>query len=138
MRILFRSPMKKEECNVRSVKIIKDNKGVALGNAVLFMMIVFALCTLIMTVAVIGHGQTKIESAIFQRDVEIDQIGEDFLESVKSGVTLDERYEKYEYNATLGTLTVWRKNDAGRTTVLYVEAELVYGEVNVKVWRYSN
>ena len=123
---------------MRALRIIKDKKGIALENAILFMMVVFMLCTLIMTLALMGNRQTEIEYATLERDVALDQIGEDFLESVKTGQFFNASYEKYEYLVAGNTLTVWRKNDTDKTTVLYVEAELVNEAVNVKAWRYSN
>jgi hypothetical protein len=119
-------------------QILKSKRGIALESAVLFMLIIFSLCALLTSLSLIGHYQIKIEKTVLLNDVEIDQIGEDYLASLKSGEEkFTESYENYEYKVDGNALTVWRKNDREGVAVLYVEAEVNGEQVDVLKWRYS-
>lgn len=118
-------------------QILKDKKGIALENAILFEIIIFSLCFLLTSLTLIGHYQVKIENLTLLNDVEIEQIGDDYLASVKAGEALTKDYTNYAYEVSGNTLTVWHKNDESKSTVLYVEAELVDEQLNVSKWRYS-
>lgn len=119
-------------------QILKSKRGIALESAVLFMLIIFSLCALLTSLSLIGHYQLKIEKTVLLNDVEIDQIGEDYLASLKSGEEkFTESYENYEYKVDGNALTVWRKNDREGVAVLYVEAEVNGEQVDVLKWRYS-
>jgi hypothetical protein len=119
-------------------QILKSKRGIALESAVLFMLIIFSLCALLTSLSLIGHYQLKIEKTVLLNDVEIDQIGEDYLASLKSGEEkFTESYENYEYKVDGNALTVWRKNDREGVEVLYVEAEVNGEQVDVLKWRYS-
>lgn len=120
-------------------QILKSKRGIALENAILFMLIIFSLCALLTSLSLIGHYQLKIEETILQNDVEIDQIGEDYLASLKTGEEkFAESYENYAYEVEGTALTVWHKNDRERSTVLYVEAEVNGEQVDILKWRYSS
>ena len=110
---------------------INNKRGMALESAIVFMLIVFMLCSLILTLTVIGHRQREIENTLLLQKVELDGIGEDFL----AGELGD--YEKYEYLVSGDTLTVWHKNDTSKTAVLYVEVERDGADVSILSWRYS-
>lgn len=118
-------------------QILKDKKGLALENAILFEIIIFSLCFLLTSLTLIGHYQVKIENLTLLNDVEIEQIGEDYLASVKAGEALTKDYTNYAYEVSVNTLTVWHKNDESKSAVLYVEAKLVDEQLNVSKWRYS-
>ena len=119
-------------------QILKDKKGIALENAILFEIIIFSLCFLLTSMTLIGHYQVKIENLTLLNDVEIEQIGDDYLASVKAGEEkFAKDYTNYAYEVSGNTLTVWHKNDESKSAVLYVEAELVEGQLNVNKWRYS-
>ena len=66
--------------------------------------------------------------------VAVDQIGEDYLAAIRTGVPFTAVYEKYNYAATETTLTVWRTENAEQTPLLYLEISLVAGEPIVLVW----
>lgn len=118
-------------------QILKDKKGIALENAILFEIIIFSLCFLLTSLTLIGHYQVKIENLTLLNNVEIEQIGDDYLASVKAGEALTKDYTNYAYEVSGNTLTVWHKNDESKSAVLYVEAELVDEQLNVSKWRYS-
>ena len=119
-------------------QMLKSKRGMALENAILFMLIIFTLCALLTSLTLLGHYQVKIEKMTLQQDIEIEQIGEDYLASVKAKTTFEQTYTNYAYEVSGNALTVWRKTDENKKTVLYVEAELTADdELNVNVWRYS-
>lgn len=118
-------------------RVLKNKRGIALENAILFMLLIFVLCALLISMALIGNYQVKIENMTLLRDVQIEQIGEDYLSHVAAEESFDELYEDYAYSVKGNALTVWRSTDNTKTAVLYVEAELADGELNVICWRYS-
>ena len=82
--------------------------------------------------------QVKIEKMTLQQDIEIEQIGEDYLASVKAKKIFEQSYTDYVYEVSGNALVVWRKADEKKKAVLYVEAELTADEqLNVSAWRYS-
>lgn len=119
-------------------QMLKSKRGMALENAILFMLIIFTLCALLTSLTLLGHYQVKIEKMTLQQDIEIEQIGEDYLASVKAKTPFEQTYANYAYEVSGNALTVWRKTDENKKAVLYVEAELTADEeLNVNVWRYS-
>lgn len=121
-------------------QILKSKRGMALENAILFMLIIFTLCALLTSLTLLGHYQVKIEKKALQQDIEIEQIGEHYLASVKAEADFEKTYTNYAYEVSENgdTLTVWRKTDENKRAVLYVEAELTADkQLNVKAWRYS-
>ena len=111
-------------------QILKSKRGMALENAILFMLIIFSLCTLLTLVAMVGHYQIKLEKNVLLKDVAIDQIGEDYLASVRAGEEFSVTYEQYSYEVLGNSLTVWRKSDSLRSAVLYVELSTGAAGVN--------
>lgn len=119
-------------------QILKSKRGIAIENAILFMLIIFTLCALLISLTLLGHYQVKIEKMTLQQDIEIEQIGEDYLASVKAKISFEQTYANYAYEVSGNALTVWRKTDENKKAVLYVEAELTADEeLNVNAWRYS-
>ena len=103
---------------MRIKQILKDKKGIALENAILFEIIIFSLCFLLTSLTLIGHYQVKIENLTLLNDVEIEQIGDDYLASVKAGEALTKDYTNYAYEVSGNTLTVWHKNDESKSAVV--------------------
>ena len=126
---------------MRLKQVLKSKSGMALENAILFMLIIFSLCALLTSLTLIGHYQLKIEKTVLLHDVEIDQIGEDFIANLKTdnpSTPFEGVHENYAYAANENVLTVWHKDDESKSVVLYVKAEVAEGEVNVVKWRYSS
>lgn len=97
------------------MKYFKNKRGLALENAILFMVIIFSLCTLLTTFAVIGNRRAKIAKETFLERVATEQILEDVLaaSSVEDG-----RYEVgegYLYTVTtenqIRTLSIYKMVD---------------------------
>ncbi|MBR4032606.1 MAG: hypothetical protein IKJ07_07735 [Clostridia bacterium] len=114
------------------MNILKSKKGIALENAILFMMVIFSLCFLIASFTLIGHHQGEIEGIKLEQRVELDQIGEDFLKD-PAGFT-DDPDDQYSCSVTTedtdNVLTV----TIGGNVVLYVRLNSTGNPI---VWRYS-
>ncbi len=66
-----------------------NNKGIAIETALFMMVIVFALCTLLLTFALYSRNQSKVVNNQFESLLLTDQIGEDFYYSVKNNEPMD-------------------------------------------------
>ncbi len=118
-------------------QILKSKKGIALENAILFMVIIFSLCALLTSLTLLGHYQVKIEKMTLLNKVDVEQIGEDYLAYLQSEDTEKVFYvenEKYAHEISGNALRVWLKNDNKETTILYVEAEYKDGQIHVYKW----
>lgn len=118
-------------------QILKCKKGIAIENAILFMVIIFSLCALLTSLTLIGHYQVKIEKMTLLNKVDVEQIGEDYLAYLQSEDTekvFSIENEKYAHEISGNALRVWLKNDNKETTILYVEAEYKDGQIHVYRW----
>lgn len=122
---------------MKRTKLLKSKRGIALENAILFLLVIFSFCALLTGMVAIGHAQIKVDAAVLQRDVQIDQIGEDYLTSVRKGEKFTEKYDNYDYTVEGSVLTVWRNDDTKKTVLLYVDAKKVDDTLTVTAWRYS-
>lgn len=123
---------------MKRTKLLKSKRGIALENAILFLLVIFSFCALLTGMVAIGHAQIKVDAAVLQRDVQIDQIGEDFLTSVRrKEAEFNKNYDNYDYTVEGSVLTVWRNDDTKKTVLLYVDAKKVDDTLTVTAWRYS-
>ncbi len=119
-------------------KIFKSKKGIAIETAILALVIAFSLCFLVMSLTVIGHHQSRIENTLILRDVELDQIGEDFISSVKNDVEFDVNayQDRSLYCVVDGTSLVVSYDVEGSSVALEIEVEKdAYGNINIKKWQ---
>ena len=126
----------------RALRILKDKRGIAIETALLFMLVIFSLCALITSVATIGRKQSQLENRVFTNEVEIDQIGEDFIAYLAAGKDSDFAVAGEKYDSTvvdkeenISALTLTKKGSS--SVVLYIEAEKTDAGVNILRWRYS-
>ncbi len=125
-------------------KILKSRRGVALENALLFMLVIFSLCALLTSLTLIGHFQTRINKLTLENEVDLEQIGEDFLYHVEN--TPGEEFvltnTNYVCNPSLPNenryaLSVAHVSNT-QHVLLYIQVERTpEGTVNVLQWRYS-
>lgn len=139
---------------MKTLKILKSKRGVAIENAILFLLVIFMLCALLASITIIANFQFKIDNMVLKNDVDLDQIGEDFIAYLASDKTdfdtfdafLEDAYDdetkkekynriygadkKYTYEIIGNMLTV--KVKAGDTALLQVITE---GD-GVTSWRY--
>lgn len=111
------------------MKTLSDKRGLALENAIIFMMIVFSLCTLLTTFVLIGTRRTQMaEKAFFER-IAVEEIVEIFLEDPTAYTAQKQEYSGYRYaiteqDADRALLTVWKKTEEADVIRLYALAEL--------------
>lgn len=118
-------------------KLLKNKRGMAIESAILFMLIVFMFGFLLTGVAMVSHLRVKVNDTLLKREMEIEQIGENFVYmNEQQFEDMIGRFNgKYNHTANFTddnkTLTLTR-NDS---VVLYIELD---SEKNVKVWKYSD
>ncbi|MBQ4273494.1 MAG: hypothetical protein IJB94_00795 [Clostridia bacterium] len=128
-------------------QLLKSKSGVALENTLLFMLVIFSLCALLTSLTLTGFFQTRINKITLLNEVELEQIGEDYLSHVKSKsenenenefTMRSEHQEKYACSVEGDVLSVWHKDDQNAKVVLLVEARITNeGQLTVVQWRYS-
>lgn len=116
------------------MKILKNKKGMALENAILFMLIIFTFCALLTSLTLYGHYHTKLEKVMMTNRVELDQIGENYLDSLINNTEFSTDSENYEISTDNNILTVKNKNDK---IILYVQASNDDGNITVVKWCYG-
>lgn len=62
-------------------RVLKNKRGVAMESAILFMFVVLMLGMALTSVISITHLQVKVNDTLLQREVAIEQIGENFVAS---------------------------------------------------------
>lgn len=124
-------------------QLLKSKSGVALENTLLFMLVIFSLCALLTSLTLTGFFQTRINKITLLNEVELEQIGEDYLSHVESesenAFTMrSEHQEKYACSVEGDVLSVWHKDDQNAKVVLLVEARITdEGQLTLVQWRYS-
>ncbi|MBQ8449124.1 MAG: hypothetical protein IJX27_09385 [Clostridia bacterium] len=117
--------------------ILKSKRGIALENAILFLITTFTLCALLTTFTLIGRYQSNIENTVLKRKVAVEQIGEDF---VAGKLKATDAYDNYSYvKSTEGNkeiLKVFHESNTSKI-LLYVELSVNEGAVIVTKWQYN-
>ena len=125
--------------------ILKSKRGIALESAILFMVMVFSFCFLLTSLALFGHYSVKLQQIKAEIDVEIEQIGEDFVYYL-SNTKIENINEQSAEAALNGKYTVEANFDnapkyaltiktAKGTTLLFIEAQKQdNGAVTVLAW----
>ena len=117
------------------MKHLKSKRGIAFENAILFMVVVFTLCTLLASLVIIGNYRAQAAQKSFLKRVEMEQIVEDFVDALDTeDGPRDGEKDFYTYEVTgyekdkSATLTVYENsNEKVRIT-----AEKIEG-----VWKYT-
>lgn len=124
----------------RLLRCMRSKKGAALESAIFFLVIVFSLCFLMTSTALMGRYQSKIDAARHSADLELEQLTEDFLAYAGkdggvagggSGTFTSSLSDKYEFEVKSSpepggagtTYTLTAKRKVGDKVVLYLAAE---------------
>ena len=124
-------------------KLLKSKRGIALENAILFMLVIFSLCALLTSLTLIGHFQTNINKLTLENEIKLEQVGEEFLYHVKT--TPDSEFTSPDKNYVCSLLpdgNIYALSIAHVSNpthvLLYIQLERTpEGAVNVLHWRYS-
>lgn len=122
------------------------NKGISIESAILFMLVIFMFCSLITSYTVYRSYQVKIDKLQIESKIELDNIGEQFLISLKDNKINDFKTtypNKDKYNvlvnvsSDINKITISHKKDV--TNVLYIELK-IDNENNVQIlkWCYKD
>ena len=107
--------------------ILKSKRGIALENAILFLITTFTLCALLTTFTLIGRYQSNIENTVLKRKVAVEQIGEDF---VASKLKATDAYNNYSYvKSTEGNKKILKVFHESNTSKILLYVEVIGGEV---------
>ena len=107
----------------------------AMESAILFMLIAFMFGFLLTGVAMTSHLRVNLNDTLFKRELEIEQIGENFVSMNETDFATYIENFGGKYVADLqneNKTLVLKKNNS---VVLYIELD---SQQNVKVWKYSN
>ena len=114
-------------------RILKNKRGVAMESAVFFMLVMFMFGFLLTAVAMTAHLRVKVNNTIITREMEIEQIGENFV-SMGESEFIDSLNAKYTadavYDGNNKTLTLKRNT----STVLKITVE----NGNITSWKYTD
>ena len=103
-------------------------------SAVMFMLVVFMFGLLLTGIAMTSHLRVKVNDTLLTRELEIEQIGEDFVHMDEDNFTVDDKYEAItsydENNKNNKTLTLKRNT----STVLKITVE----DGKITSWKYSD
>lgn len=122
-------------------RFLKNKRGIAMESAILFMFVVLMLGMALTSVISITHLQVKVNDTLLQREVAIEQIGENFVASNNETdfqTSITEILEDYTFiiSSTFNQdnskeLTVTTKNGSHLLTVT------VNNESTVTKWCYT-
>ena len=111
------------------MKLLKNKRGMAMESAILFMLIVFMFGLLLTGVAMTSHLRVNVNNTLLSRELEIEQIGEDFIHFIPKDendtFTVDDKYEPI-ISPDGSTLTLKRNGNV----VLYID------KTN-NIWKYT-
>ena len=120
-------------------RILKNKRGVAMESAVFFMLVMFMFGFLLTAVAMTAHLRVKVNNNIITREMEIEQIGENFVSmddiafaeylAEKSNYSIDTDNSSYT-DENNKTLTLKRNT----STVLKITVE----NGNITSWKYTD
>ena len=125
---------------MKPINVLKSKRGIAVENAILFLLVIFALCSLLTMIVLIANYQFKIDKIVLLQDVDLDQIGEEFVVLVKkSDGVMGETLNNEDYYCPIESkdgnyiLTVKPSEDSD-SVLLYVKTD---PSGKVLSWRYS-
>ena len=119
--------------------MLKNKKGIAIETAVFMMIIIFALCTLIVTITLYSRQHVERSKNDFAEQVEIDQIGEQFIGTLHGTIGSIE-YEGYYTIEDVDNYHILTVYDDNGKVILNVVAETsnnagtINKTVNIKRW----
>ena len=110
-------------------RILKNKRGMAMESAIMFMLLIFTLGMLMTGTSMIMHLRVRLNDKTIQREITIEQIGEDFVaDKLTNGQVIDGYVAEINDDKTILRLT----NKVG-TVLLYIEKN---GSTVLR-WQYS-
>lgn len=123
------------------MKLFKNKKGMSLFYVIIMMAVVTALSSAMIAAAVYNNTLARLTESKFERRIELDQIGEDFL----GGRITSENFEEYDtiyeiiwHSETIETVEekeigiIVKKEDKNLLIV-----KMISGTTNITSWIYG-
>ncbi|MDD2259047.1 MAG: hypothetical protein PHQ79_04530 [Bacilli bacterium] len=121
------------------MKLFKNKKGMSLFYVIIMMAVVTALSSAMIAAAVYNNTLARLTESKFERRIELDQIGEDFL----GGIITSENFEEYDtiyeiiwHFETIETVEeigiIVKKEDKNLLIV-----KMISGTTNITSWIYG-
>ena len=121
------------------MKLFKNKKGMSLFYVIIMMAVVTALSSAMIAAAVYNNTLARLTESKFERRIELDQIGEDFL----GGRITSENFEDYDtiykikwHSETIETVEeigiIVKKEDKNLLIV-----KMISGTTNITSWIYG-
>lgn len=108
--------------NKISFQKVNRRKGAAIELALTLLVVTFSLSTLILTTSFLVHRRQTVAEEEMNNRIVFEQIGEDFIKGVKTGVGTDWTNNYPDYDITVDQLKLSVK-EAGEDEILF-DAEL--------------
>lgn len=123
------------------MKLFKNKKGMSLFYVIIMMAVVTALSSAMVAAAMYNNTLARLTESKFERRIELDQIGEDFLR----GIITDDNFEEYDtiyeiiwHSETIETVEeigiIVKKEDKN---LLIVNVKMISGTTNITSWIYG-
>ena len=121
------------------MKLFKNKKGMSLFYVIIMMAVVTALSSAMIAAAVYNNTLARLTESKFERRIELDQIGEDFL----GGIITSENFKEYDtiyeiiwHFETIETVEeigiIVKKEDKNLLIV-----KMISGTTNITSWIYG-
>lgn len=116
------------------MKFFKNKKGMSLFYVIIMMAVVTALSSAMIAAAVYNNTLARLTESKFERRIELDQIGEDFL---GGRINFEEYYTIYEIeiNVTVEEKGIIVKKED--KNLLIVNVKMISGTTNITSWIYG-
>lgn len=122
------------------MKLFKNKKGMSLFYVIIMMAVVTALSSAMIAAAVYNNTLARLTESKFERRIELDQIGEDFL-GVLGGRITSEKFKEYDTIYEIETIEtaeeigiIVKKEDK---KLLTVNVKMISGTTNITSWIYG-
>jgi len=117
------------------MKLFKNKKGMSLFYVIIMMAVVTALSSAMIAAAVYNNTLARLTESKFERRIELDQIGEDFLR----GIITSDNFEEYDTIYEIETIEtveeigiIVKKEDKNLLIV-----KMISGTTNITSWIYG-
>lgn len=125
------------------MKLFKNKKGMSLFYVIIMMAVVTALSSAMIAAAVYNNTLARLTESKFERRIELDQIGEDFL----GGIITSENFEDYDtiYKIKWHSETIETVEETVEEIGIIVKKEdknllivkMISGTTNITSWIYG-
>ena len=122
------------------MKLFKNKKGMSLFYVIIMMAVVTALSSAMIAAAMYNNTLARLTESKFERRIELDQIGEDFL-GVLGGRITSEKFKEYDTIYEIETIEtveeigiIVKKEDK---KLLTVNVKMISGTTNITSWIYG-